>query len=281
MGTGSGSETLMERLTIGGILSEESPIMKKGRDSNNNNNESEKTRKNKMAFMGTLMAFNSVALLAIGYLLVATKGTSVFGSSSATIHGIELRWILLPFLLIALIFMYIHIDYIFKKNNHCTTEPKKLYNQTFAGLFLIIFAIFALSCSFIYPFDTEKNRGSANTFVAVYFLLVIIGIGLTLDAMNLKKCKESDKELKSFLNVGITGIVFQLFSAIITIGAALMANGVGSPESSYRAIHIVANGGNSNGSGNKFSIPLLPIAHKDKESSSYKPPHPVATNPNH
>lgn len=270
---GSGSETLMERLSFGGILSEEGTgSILKSKDSHEN--ESEKTRKNKKAFLGTLMAFNAIALLAIGYLLVATKGTSVFGSSSAVVNGIELRWVLVPFLLIASIFMFIHIDYIFKKNNHCTTEPKKLYNQTFAGLFLIIFAIFALSCSFIYPFDTEKNRGSANTFIAAYFLLVIIGVGLTLDAMNLKKCKESDKELKSFRDVSITGIVFQLLSALITIGTAIMANGVGSGgESSYKPPHFVANSGNSGNSSN--SSRDMSTA-SGGQSSSYKPPHPVA-----
>lgn len=210
----------MERLSFGGMISSEeggsSLIPRKTRS---DESESEKTRKNKKAFMGTLFAFNAIALLVIGYVLIAVKG-SIF-TDSPNINGIEYRWILLFFLLLPLIFMFIHIDYIFKKNNHCTTEPKKLYNQSFAGLFLIIFGLFALGLSFIYPYSAQ-TAGKINTFIAIYFVFVIIGVGLTLDAMNLKKCKETDKELKSFRDVSITGIVFQLLAALFTVGIATM-----------------------------------------------------------
>ncbi len=217
-----GSASLMERLSFGGLIPSEEGggnSLIPGKKNKSDESESEKTRKNKKAFMGTLFAFNAIALLVIGYLLIAVKG-SIFTDSPA-INGIEYRWILLFFLLLPLIFMFIHIDYIFKKNNHCTTEPKKLYNQSFAGLFLIIFGIFALGLSFIYPYSAETS-GKINTFIAVYFVFVIIGVGLTLDAMNLKKCKETDKELKSFRDVSIAGIVFQLLAALLTVGMATM-----------------------------------------------------------
>jgi MFS family permease len=212
--------SLMERLSFGGLIpSEEGGTRFITGKKKSDDSESEKTRKNKQAFMGTLFAFNAIALLVIGYVLIAVKG-SIFTDSPA-INGIEYSWILLFFLLLPLIFMFIHIDYIFKKNNHCSTEPKKLYNQSFAGLFLIIFGIFALGLSFIYPYSAQTS-GKINTFIATYFVFVIIGVGLTLDAMNLKKCKETDKELKSFRDVSITGIVFQLLAALLTVGMATM-----------------------------------------------------------
>ncbi len=235
-----GNASLMERLTFGGIPGirteeeEGTSSLIPGHRRSGNESESEKTRKNKKAFMGTLFAFNAIALLAIGYLLIAVKG-SIFGGSAPLMlggpDGIEGRWVLLLFLLMATIFMFIHIDYIFQKNNQCNTEAKKLYNQTFAGLFLIIFGIFAFGCSFLYPFN-DANAGKINTFIATYFVFVIIGVGLTLDAMNVKKCKETNKELRSFRDVSITGIVFQLLAALMTVAMATMKS---QPDGEIRA----------------------------------------------